>query len=160
MKLFRHGPRGHERPGLVDGQGVMRDLSAQIGDIAPGDLAPARLARHPSQTLVVRVVPRHGKARVATSLAFCIRLWCEQVWCEEQASAEFPEESFLCYAAGRLEDLEGIDEEVEEDLHEPVAVRTGARLSGEDKLDLFSAAKMRARRYTANSHFGLLGRRD
>jgi hypothetical protein len=28
-------------------------------------VAPARLARHPRQTLVVRVVPRHGKARVA-----------------------------------------------------------------------------------------------
>ena len=60
------------------------------------------------------IVEQHGKARVATSLALCIRLWCEQVWCEEQAGAEFPEESFLCYAAGRLEDLEGIDEEVEE----------------------------------------------
>ena len=45
MKLFRHGPRGHERPGLVDGQGVMRDLSAQIGDVTAADLAPARLAR-------------------------------------------------------------------------------------------------------------------
>jgi hypothetical protein len=28
-------------------------------------VSPARLARHPRQTLVVRVVPRHGKARVA-----------------------------------------------------------------------------------------------
>ena len=45
MKLLRHGPRGHERPGLVDDQGVMRDLSAQIGDIGAADLAPARLAR-------------------------------------------------------------------------------------------------------------------
>ena len=45
MKLFRHGPRGHERPGLVDHDGVLRDLSAQIGDIAAADLAPARLAR-------------------------------------------------------------------------------------------------------------------
>jgi 2-keto-4-pentenoate hydratase/2-oxohepta-3-ene-1,7-dioic acid hydratase in catechol pathway len=45
MKLFRHGPRGHELPGLVDDQGVMRDLSAQIGDIAAADLTPARLAR-------------------------------------------------------------------------------------------------------------------
>ena len=45
MKLLRHGPRGHERPGLVDHQGVMRDLSAQIGDICAADLSPARLAR-------------------------------------------------------------------------------------------------------------------
>jgi len=45
MKLFRHGQRGHELPGLVDDQGVLRDLSAQLGDICPGDLAPQRLAR-------------------------------------------------------------------------------------------------------------------
>jgi 2,4-diketo-3-deoxy-L-fuconate hydrolase len=45
MKLLRHGPRGHERPGLVDGQGRLRDLSAQVGDIGAADLAPARLAR-------------------------------------------------------------------------------------------------------------------
>jgi 2,4-diketo-3-deoxy-L-fuconate hydrolase len=45
MKLFRHGQRGHELPGLVDDQGVLRDLSAQLGDIGPADLSPARLAR-------------------------------------------------------------------------------------------------------------------
>jgi len=45
MKLFRHGPRGHERPGLLDRDGVMRDLSAQIGDLCAADLVPARLAR-------------------------------------------------------------------------------------------------------------------
>ena len=45
MKLLRHGPRGHERPGLVDHDGVMRDLSAQVGDLGAADLAPARLAR-------------------------------------------------------------------------------------------------------------------
>ena len=45
MKLLRHGPRGHERPGLLDHDGVLRDLSAQIGDIGAADLAPERLAR-------------------------------------------------------------------------------------------------------------------
>jgi 2,4-diketo-3-deoxy-L-fuconate hydrolase len=45
MKLLRHGLPGHERPGLVDDQGVLRDLSAQIGDITAADLSPARLAR-------------------------------------------------------------------------------------------------------------------
>jgi len=45
MKLFRYGPRGHERPGLVDHEGVLRDLSAQIGDIGAADLAPSRLDR-------------------------------------------------------------------------------------------------------------------
>ena len=45
MKLLRHGPRGHERPGLVDEHGTMRDLSAQIGDLCAADLSPSRLAR-------------------------------------------------------------------------------------------------------------------
>ena len=45
MKLFRYGPRGHERPGLIDHEGVMRDLSAQIGDICAADLVPSRLDR-------------------------------------------------------------------------------------------------------------------
>jgi 2-keto-4-pentenoate hydratase/2-oxohepta-3-ene-1,7-dioic acid hydratase in catechol pathway len=45
MKLLRHGPRGHERPGLVDAAGRLRDLSAQIGDITAADLVPERLAR-------------------------------------------------------------------------------------------------------------------
>ena len=45
MKLLRHGPRGHERPGLLDRDGQIRDLSAQIGDLCAADLVPARLAR-------------------------------------------------------------------------------------------------------------------
>ena len=45
MKLFRYGARGHERPGLVDHEGVLRDLSAQIGDICAADLVPSRLDR-------------------------------------------------------------------------------------------------------------------
>ena len=58
MKLFRHGPRGHERPGLVDREGVLRDLSAQIGDICPLDLAPSRLDRLRSiDTWTLPVVP-------------------------------------------------------------------------------------------------------
>jgi 2-keto-4-pentenoate hydratase/2-oxohepta-3-ene-1,7-dioic acid hydratase in catechol pathway len=45
MKLLRHGPRGHERPGLVDRDGIARDLSAQLGDLTAAELAPERLAR-------------------------------------------------------------------------------------------------------------------
>ena len=44
MKLLRHGPKGHEKPGLLDDQGQVRDLSALIGDIAPRHLNPAGLA--------------------------------------------------------------------------------------------------------------------
>ncbi|MBO0905877.1 fumarylacetoacetate hydrolase family protein [Jiella sonneratiae] len=33
MKLFRHGPQGQERPGIVDGEGNPRDLSGVVRDI-------------------------------------------------------------------------------------------------------------------------------
>ena len=37
MKLLRYGPKGQEKPGLLDAQGRVRDLSAHVGDIA-GDV--------------------------------------------------------------------------------------------------------------------------
>ena len=43
MKLLRHGPKGQERPGLLDAKGQLRDLSALIADITPATLAPAAL---------------------------------------------------------------------------------------------------------------------
>jgi 2,4-diketo-3-deoxy-L-fuconate hydrolase len=39
MKLFRHGPKGQEKPGILDPQGRRRDLSAQVRDIDPQLLA-------------------------------------------------------------------------------------------------------------------------
>jgi 2,4-didehydro-3-deoxy-L-rhamnonate hydrolase len=44
MKLLRHGPKGHERPGLLDAKGQVRDLSALLPDITAATLAPAALA--------------------------------------------------------------------------------------------------------------------
>lgn len=44
MKLLRHGPKGHEKPGLLDNQGQVRDLSALMSDITAATLAPASLA--------------------------------------------------------------------------------------------------------------------
>ena len=34
MKLLRFGPRGHEKPGLMDDNGIIRDLSAHLTDLA------------------------------------------------------------------------------------------------------------------------------
>ncbi|MGM0823610.1 MAG: fumarylacetoacetate hydrolase family protein [Pseudomonadota bacterium] len=34
MKLLRFGPRGHEKPGLLDDNGIIRDLSAHVTDLA------------------------------------------------------------------------------------------------------------------------------
>ncbi len=43
MKLVRFGAPGAERPGLVDAQGVIRDLSAHVTDITGETLSPATL---------------------------------------------------------------------------------------------------------------------
>ncbi len=45
MKLLRYGPRGHEKPGLLDSDGNIRDLSAVVDDIAGAALAPETLAK-------------------------------------------------------------------------------------------------------------------
>lgn len=44
MKLLRYGPVGRERPGVLDGQGKIRDLSGRCADIGPEQLQPASLA--------------------------------------------------------------------------------------------------------------------
>ncbi len=43
MKLVRFGPAGHEKPGIVDMDGKIRDLSAHVPDFAGVHLAPAVL---------------------------------------------------------------------------------------------------------------------
>jgi 2,4-diketo-3-deoxy-L-fuconate hydrolase len=43
MKLLRFGPRGQEKPGVLDLQGRVRDLSAVIDDIAGEALLPNQL---------------------------------------------------------------------------------------------------------------------
>jgi ureidoglycolate lyase len=45
MKLLRYGPPGREKPGLLDRNGTIRDLSGMIGDIDRETLAPAALDR-------------------------------------------------------------------------------------------------------------------
>jgi ureidoglycolate lyase len=44
MKLLRYGTKGQEKPGLLDSQGQIRDLSAHVSDIAGSALDPASLA--------------------------------------------------------------------------------------------------------------------
>ena len=45
MKLLRYGAPGAERPGLLDSQGRIRDLSAHLDDVAGAALLPDALAR-------------------------------------------------------------------------------------------------------------------
>jgi 2-keto-4-pentenoate hydratase/2-oxohepta-3-ene-1,7-dioic acid hydratase in catechol pathway len=64
MKLLRYGPVGQEKPGLLDRDGKVRDLSAVVRDIDGETLAPAaldRLRRLDAATLpLVSGTPRLG----------------------------------------------------------------------------------------------------
>jgi len=64
MKLLRHGPRGQERPGLLDADGRVRDLSTVVPDIAGEVLSAAgreRLRRLDVGALpLVAGVPQQG----------------------------------------------------------------------------------------------------
>lgn len=59
MKLCRYGPRGLEKPGAVDADGRIRDLSGLVDDITPATLAKARAADIASLP-VVEGSPRYG----------------------------------------------------------------------------------------------------
>jgi 2,4-didehydro-3-deoxy-L-rhamnonate hydrolase len=43
MKLLRYGSRGQEKPGLLDRDGVLRDLSGELPDFTPEQLSSERL---------------------------------------------------------------------------------------------------------------------
>jgi hypothetical protein len=45
MKLVRFGNPGAEKPGLIDGQGGLRDLSSVIADITPDNLSRSILEK-------------------------------------------------------------------------------------------------------------------
>lgn len=45
MKLLRYGPKGREKPGLLDSQGRIRSLANVVDDIDGTAIAPASLAR-------------------------------------------------------------------------------------------------------------------
>ena len=45
MKLVRYGNKGSERPGMLDGQGAIRDLSAILQHLIPGSRARVAVIR-------------------------------------------------------------------------------------------------------------------
>ena len=45
MKLVRFGPKGREKPGIIDQAGVLRDLSSVVADITPETLAAGAIAK-------------------------------------------------------------------------------------------------------------------
>jgi 2-keto-4-pentenoate hydratase/2-oxohepta-3-ene-1,7-dioic acid hydratase in catechol pathway len=73
MKLVRYGPPGREKPGMIDADGKLRDLSRKVKDIDAATLAPGELARlrklDPRKLPLVKGRPRLGPC-IATPSKF------------------------------------------------------------------------------------------
>lgn len=78
MKLVRYGRPGAERPGLIDAQGILRDLSAHAPDIDGPSLDSGLIERllplDPRTLPVVEGTPRLGPCVAGPSKIVCIGL--------------------------------------------------------------------------------------
>ncbi|MBN3765620.1 fumarylacetoacetate hydrolase family protein [Burkholderia sp. Ac-20365] len=75
MKLLRYGPPGQEKPGLLDRDGNLRDLSGHVADIAGDVLLPTSLAR--LQALDAMSLPQvEGKPRVGSCVGGTRKFIC------------------------------------------------------------------------------------
>ncbi len=78
MKLLRYGERGSEKPGLLDADGTIRDLSGHVEDIDGAMLGADSLAKlaaiDPSSLPAVSGAPRLGSPVANPSKVLCIGL--------------------------------------------------------------------------------------
>ena len=97
MKLLRHGPAGFEKPGILDNDGVIRDLSGVVPDISGGTLTPdglAVIARVDLSMLpIVPATERLGPCVSGTGKFMCIGLnYADHA---EESGMEVPSEPVL-----------------------------------------------------------------
>lgn len=78
MKLLRYGDRGREKPGMLDGDGRLRDLSGVIADLAGDALLPTSIERlreiDPDSLPLVDGTPRVGPCVGSVGKFICIGL--------------------------------------------------------------------------------------
>ena len=78
MKLLRFGEPGKERPGMIDADGAIRDLSGHVSDLAGSALDPKTLASlaalDPASLPRVEAVSRIGPCVAGTGKFICIGL--------------------------------------------------------------------------------------
>lgn len=73
MKLLRYGPKGKEKPGMIDSQGKLRDLSKHIEDIRPDTISQiAALKKLDEKKL--KLVP--GKPRIGPCVTNIGKFMC------------------------------------------------------------------------------------
>ncbi len=78
MKLLRYGDRGREKPGMLDGDGRLRNLSGVIADLAGDALLPTSIERlreiDPDSLPLVDGTPRVGPCVGSVGKFICIGL--------------------------------------------------------------------------------------
>jgi len=78
LKLLRYGEAGRERPGMIDADGNIRDLSAHVTDIAGSGISPESLKKlasvDPKSLPLVDGNPRLGPCVAGTGKFICIGL--------------------------------------------------------------------------------------
>ena len=78
MKLVRYGRAGAEKPGLIDAEGTLRDLSRVVRDLTPAALSPAGQKRlravKTTRLPVVRGRPRLGCPLAGIGKIVCVGL--------------------------------------------------------------------------------------
>ena len=110
MKLLRYGPAGKEKPGLLDSDGKIRDLSKVIDDINADTLSPASLRKiakaAKGRLPVVKGRPRIG-APVTPRRVFAIGL--NYALHAKEAGAQLPKEPIVftktCPLTGPRDDI-------------------------------------------------------
>lgn len=119
MKLVRYGRAGAERPGLIDQERRLRDLSGVVEDIAPEVFSPAGLKRlrtaRPERLPAVKGSPRLGCPLQGIGKIVCIGLnYTDHA---EEVSLPLPKEPTLFIKANSA--ISGPDD--------PIARPPGAR---------------------------------
>ncbi len=113
MKLLRFGAPGQEKPGLMDGDGNIRDLSSHIDDVAGAALSADGLktlaALDVSSLPIVDGSPRLGACVAGTGKVMCIGLNYSDHAAE--TGAEVPPEPLLFMKA--TSSIIGPDDDVE-----------------------------------------------
>ena len=75
MKLLRYGPKGQEKPGCLDADGNVRDLSLEISDFAGETISNAIMDR--LKSLDVNSLPLvEGSPRIGSCLADVPNFYC------------------------------------------------------------------------------------
>jgi len=101
MKLIRYGPPGKEKPGLIDDEGKLRDLSRKVKDIDAAALVPGELAKlrklDPKKLPLVKGRPRLGPC-VATPPKF-IAIGLNYVDHARESGNPIPEHPVVFYKA-------------------------------------------------------------